>query len=158
MYDTVIVTSTQLATSTVTTQKLAGEAASAPRFYTAADKTVTVADGVVTLIAPATFSCEGGGFIATVSFFASTPSGYFDSFGRLEFLVNGVVKATQDCGIRSSGGNTSWALPVTVAVAVNGVTNVDLLVRTQVIAAPGSGSTNRHAATNITMSVMNGKR
>lgn len=145
----------RLGNLSVTTLKIQNEAVTVPRFYTASDKT-SISTSWASLIS-ASFDAGGGGFIASASFYAGTPSGVVDSYGEVRVLIDGVETVVQKFGVRVIAGSVNFIIPVAIAASKNGVGSVTVEVQSRAIANPGGG-TPAHNATGIALSIMSGKR
>lgn len=136
----------------VSTLKVQDEAITAARFYEAADQTSIDSSFVTVLSAtpPA-----GGGFICTVSFNASPVSGGVDAYGEVQVISDGIPLAWSRFGVRVVAGSVQYVMPVLATFVAAGGSTID--VRIRAVTNPG-GSTINVMATEISMSIMSGKK
>jgi hypothetical protein len=142
----------RLGNLSVTTLKIQDEAVTVPRFYEAADQT-SIGSSFVTVLSAT--PPAGGGFICTVSFNASPVSGGVDAYGEVQVISDGIPLAWSRFGVRATSGSAQYVMPVTATFVAAG--GIALEVRIRAVANPG-GSTINVRATEISMSIMSGKK
>lgn len=151
-----ITASAQLGNAVVDTLKIDGEAITVPRFYSAANQNF-ISTSPVTLIG-ASFDPQGGGFMGSLVFSVENAAGEVDSYGEVYLYFDGVLRQTQKFGVQVDGGSGIYSMTVTVPFAGNGYSS-SVYVSALAKAVPHPrGSTNDIKITNISMSVMSGKR
>ena len=150
------ITNAKIGFAEITTLKIAGEQITVPRFYSATNQSALDGLSERSLIT-ATFDPEGGGFLGALTFTVK-PVGV-DAYGEAYIYVEGVLIQTQKFGIRTSGGgDTYYSMTVSVPFASYGLVSlITVEAKAKAVPHPG-GATNNIDISNITMSIMSGKR
>jgi hypothetical protein len=144
----------EVADASIGTLKLAGNAVTVPQFYTGGDQ-LTI-NGTQRQLITASFDAQGGGFIASLLFYASPVN--VDAYGEVQIFINNSLYVTQRFGIRSSGGgDVYYSMPIAVPFAGSSMNIVNITAYVKAVPHPG-GATNPIHAKSISLSIMSGKR
>lgn len=146
-----VVANGNIALGAVGTLSIAGEAITVPRFYIANDIAIVPVAGAELITA--TFNTAGGGFIGSLVFTAAPIN--VDAWGTVEIYVAGTLNTSQKFGIRVNGADAEYQMTVSVPFAGTAAGSVTILAK---VYSGKSTNINKISATDVSLSIMSGKR